>query len=100
MAIAAYDVPALVNLARQAEGLIIMPFAVGDVVIEGETLLTVYGGRLEFSQPALSRAVQRSRNAPLSKTSVRSSSFSGYRHKGTVPSRQRSHHCCPGAKPN
>ena len=35
MAIAAYDVPALVNLARQADGLIIMPFAVGDVIIEG-----------------------------------------------------------------
>lgn len=58
MAIAAYDVPALVNLARQADGLIIMPFAVGDVVIEGETLLTVHGGRLKFSQPALSQAVQ------------------------------------------
>jgi uncharacterized membrane protein len=58
MAIAAYDVPALVNLARQAEGLIIMAFAVGDVVVEGETLLTVHGGRLKFSQPALSRAMQ------------------------------------------
>ena len=58
MAIAAYDVPALVNLARQADGLIIMPFAVGDVIIEGETLLTVHGGRPKFSQPALRQAVQ------------------------------------------
>lgn len=57
MAIAAYDVPALVNLARQADGLIIMPFAVGDVIIEGETLLTVRGGQAKFSQPALSQAV-------------------------------------------
>jgi uncharacterized membrane protein len=57
MAIAAYEVQALVNLARQAEGLIIMPFAVGDVVIEGETLLTVHGGQFILSPPALSRAV-------------------------------------------
>ena len=58
MAIAAYDVPALVNLARQADGLIIMPFAVGDVILEGETLLTVRGGPAKFSQPALRQAVQ------------------------------------------
>lgn len=57
MAIAAYDVAALVNLARQADGLIIMPFAVGDVILEGETLLTVRGGQAKFSQPALSQAV-------------------------------------------
>jgi uncharacterized membrane protein len=36
MAIAAYNVKALVNLAKQAEGLIVMPFAVGDVIVEGE----------------------------------------------------------------
>ena len=58
MAIAAYELQALVNLARQAEGLIIMPFAVGDVVAEGEALLTVHGGQFILSHPALSGAVQ------------------------------------------
>ena len=36
MAIAAYDVQALVGLARKAGGLIVMSFAVGDTVIDGE----------------------------------------------------------------
>ena len=57
MAIAAYNVKALVNLAKQAEGLIVMPFAVGDVIVEGEALLTVHGGRLILSQPELRAAV-------------------------------------------
>ena len=57
MAIAAYNVEALVNLAKQAEGLIIMPFAVGDVVVEGEALLTVHGSRLILSQLGLRAAV-------------------------------------------
>jgi uncharacterized membrane protein len=58
MAIAAYSVEALVNLAKQAEGLIVMPFAVGDVVVEGEALLTVHGGRLILSQAGLRAAVR------------------------------------------
>lgn len=58
MAIAAYNINGLVNLAKQAEGLIVMPFAVGDVVVEGEALVTVHGGRLMLSQPALRAAVR------------------------------------------
>jgi uncharacterized membrane protein len=46
MVVAAYNVPALVRLARQAEGVIVMPFAVGDMVIAGEAFLTVLSGRL------------------------------------------------------
>jgi uncharacterized membrane protein len=34
MAIAAYDVQALVSLAKKAEGLIVMPLAVGDIIVE------------------------------------------------------------------
>ena len=37
--IAVYDVPALVSLAGQAGGVIVMPYAVGDTVVEGEFLL-------------------------------------------------------------
>jgi uncharacterized membrane protein len=58
MAIAAYNMEALLNLAKQAQGLIVMPFAVGDVVVEGEALLTVHGGRVILSQPVLSAAVR------------------------------------------
>jgi len=58
MAIAAYDVQGLVNLARQTDGLIVMPLAVGDVIVEGEVLLNVYGGRLMLPQSALRRAVE------------------------------------------
>ena len=61
MAIAAYNLQALVTLARQTEGLIVMPFAVGDIVIEGETLLTVHGGHAVLPQSALRRAVNMER---------------------------------------
>jgi uncharacterized membrane protein len=57
MAITACNVEALVNLAKQAEGLIVMPFAVGDVIVEGEAFLTVHGGRFILSQPGLRAAV-------------------------------------------
>jgi uncharacterized membrane protein len=61
MAIGAYDVQTLVSLARQTEGLIVMPLAVGDIVIEGETLLTVHGGHAVLPQSALRRAVNMER---------------------------------------
>ena len=44
MAIAAYDVHALVDHARKADGLIVMPFAVGDTVIDGDCFLRLLGG--------------------------------------------------------
>jgi len=58
MAIAAYDVQALVSLAKKAEGLIVMPLAVGDIIVEGEALLNVHGGHLMLPQTALRRAVE------------------------------------------
>ena len=58
MAITECDVQALVRLARQAEGVIIMPFAIGDTVIEGNTILAVHGGLLTLPEPALRHAVK------------------------------------------
>ena len=58
MAIAAYDVPALVSLATRAGGVIAMSYAVGDTLLEGDTLLTVSGGHLMLPQAALSQAVE------------------------------------------
>jgi len=40
MVIAAYNVSVLVSLARQAGGVIIMSYAVGDTLFEGDTLLS------------------------------------------------------------
>ena len=58
MAIAQYDVQALVELAKQAEGVIVMPLAVGDSVVEGDAILTVRGGRHMLPSTVLRRAVQ------------------------------------------
>jgi uncharacterized membrane protein len=58
MVIAAYSVPALVSLATRAGGVIVMPYAVGDTLLEGDTLLTVSGGHLMLPEAALSRAVK------------------------------------------
>ena len=58
LVIAAYNVPALLSLARQAEGVIVLPFAVGDIVLEGEALLTVLGGRRTLPPAALRSPVQ------------------------------------------
>ena len=57
-AIAAYDVHRLAGLARKADGLIVMPFAVGDTVIDGECLLTLLGGRVALPQSELLSAVR------------------------------------------
>jgi uncharacterized membrane protein len=58
MAIAQYDVQALVELAKQAEGVIIMPLAVGDGVVEGDAILTVQGGHRTLPSTVLRRAIQ------------------------------------------
>jgi len=58
MVIAAYSVPALVSLATRAGGVIVMPYAVGDTLLEGDTLLTMSGGHLMLPEAALSRAVK------------------------------------------
>ena len=43
LAICAYDVQKLVSLAAKADALIVMPHAIGDTLIEGESLLHVCG---------------------------------------------------------
>lgn len=43
--IAKFDIDRLVALAQKAEGVIVMSCAVGDTVVEGETLLEVHGAR-------------------------------------------------------
>jgi uncharacterized membrane protein len=48
--------PVTLNLP-ETQSLIVMPFAVGDIVIEGETFLTVHGGRLMLPRQALRHAV-------------------------------------------
>jgi uncharacterized membrane protein len=58
MAISKYDVPALVKLATQAEGVIVMPLAVGDTVFKGDALLNVHGGRHTLPTSALHRAIE------------------------------------------
>ena len=58
MAIAQYDVQALVELAKHAEGVIVMPLAVGDTVVEGDAILNVQGGHQTLPSTVLRRAVQ------------------------------------------
>lgn len=58
MAISEYDVKALIELAKQAEGVIVMPLAVGDIVVEGDALLNVHGGRQMLSSAVVRRAIQ------------------------------------------
>src|SRR4029453_17402101 len=57
MAIAQYDVAALVDLATRAEGVIVMPLAVGDTCIEGDAIMTVQGGRRPIPSDAVRRAI-------------------------------------------
>jgi uncharacterized membrane protein len=58
MAIAKYDLQKLVGLAKRAEGVIVMPFAVGDIVMEGEAFLTLQGGRVLLPEHALRLGVR------------------------------------------
>src|SRR5262245_10732779 len=57
MAIAQYDVPALVRLAQQAEGAIMLPLAVGDTLLAGDTMLSVRGGHYTLPAKVLRQAV-------------------------------------------
>jgi uncharacterized membrane protein len=52
------DVSDLVGLAQRSEATIMMAAAVGDTLIEGETLLRVYGGRAPLPEDQLRRAVR------------------------------------------
>jgi uncharacterized membrane protein len=58
MAIGTYDVPTLVSLAKQVGGVIVMSYAVGDTVLEGGTLMSVYRGSLKLPQASMSRALE------------------------------------------
>src|SRR5262249_31447915 len=58
MVISEYDVQALVALAKQAEGVIVMPLAVGDTVVEGDALLRVHGGRQMLPSAVLRQVIQ------------------------------------------
>jgi uncharacterized membrane protein len=51
------DVDALVGLARQAGGTIVMAAAVGDTLVEGEEILRVHGARTLLPEGALLRVV-------------------------------------------
>lgn len=57
MAITEYDVQALIELAKQADGVIVLPLAVGDTAIEGDAIVTVRGGRHMLPPAVLRRAV-------------------------------------------
>jgi uncharacterized membrane protein len=52
------DVEALVGLARQASGTIVMAAAVGDTLVEGTEILRVHGARTLLPEDALLRAVR------------------------------------------
>ena len=58
MTIAQYDVQVLVGLAKQAEGVIVMPLAVGDTVVEGDAIVTVHGGHHTLPLTDLRGAIQ------------------------------------------
>jgi uncharacterized membrane protein len=53
-----FDVSALVALARQAGGIIVMASAVGDTLVEGEEILSVHGAERPLADAALLRAVR------------------------------------------
>ncbi len=59
--IAELDLSALVDLARQADGTIVMASAVGDTLVEGAPLLRVHGGLRPLPEDALLRAVRLAR---------------------------------------
>jgi len=57
MAIARYEIGVLVELAMRAEGVIVMPLAVGDTCLEGDDIVTVHGSAHSIPSEALLRAV-------------------------------------------
>ncbi|GGJ43513.1 DUF2254 domain-containing protein [Neoroseomonas lacus] len=54
----AYDMPALVALARRADGVIDMEAAVGDMLLDGSVVLRVLGGTGGIQEAELRRAVR------------------------------------------
>ena len=58
MIVTEYDVQGLVRLAGQAEGVIVMPFAIGDSVFEGDALAALHGGHRTIPLSVLCRAVR------------------------------------------
>ena len=56
--IASIDVRSLVQLAVQAEGLIVLRYAVGDAVMEGAPLLQILAGKRRLSESDLVKAVK------------------------------------------
>lgn len=57
-AVAEFDVPRLVRLARQAGAVIVMASAVGDTISDDSVLLSVHGGRKPIPEKDLRRAIQ------------------------------------------
>ena len=57
MAISEYNLQALVELAQQAGGVIVMPLAVGDTAVEGDAILAVHGGHQALPPAVLRQAV-------------------------------------------
>jgi uncharacterized membrane protein len=57
MAISEYNLQALVKLAQQAGGVIVMPLAVGDTAVEGDAILSVHGGHQALPPAVLRRAI-------------------------------------------
>ena len=56
--IAAIDARSLVRMAREAEGLIVLRYAVGDAVMDGAPLLEVFGPGRKLPESSLARAIK------------------------------------------
>lgn len=52
-----FDIPALVVLARRSGGRIVLRIAVGDMLLDGATMLRVHGGTTPLAEAPLRRAV-------------------------------------------
>ncbi|MDR3569592.1 MAG: DUF2254 domain-containing protein [Syntrophobacteraceae bacterium] len=61
LVIAAIDTRSLVRLAKEAQGLIVLPYAVGDAVMEGAQLLQILGGAKRLPDSALAKTIKLAR---------------------------------------
>lgn len=59
--VASLDIPALVALARQVDGTVMVRVAVGSSILQGENLVEVYGSRTPIPEPRLLKAVRLSK---------------------------------------
>ncbi len=57
LVIAAIDIHALVRMAREAEGLIVLNRAVGDAAMEGPPLMQIHGGKRLLPESGLAKAI-------------------------------------------